>query len=88
MRIVLLNLLAIFVVAAHIVAIEVLRARSKWIEENHGWMQMVAWLVTLFLVYLLLSPILGLEPNRLDVGIIAAWYVTKPGAAPQIGSSW
>jgi hypothetical protein len=46
---VLFYILVILMIAAPIAAIDLLRARSAWIEENHGWLQLVAWLVTLFL---------------------------------------
>jgi hypothetical protein len=47
--IVLLYILVILMIAAPIAVIDLLRSRSAWIEENHGWLQLVAWLVTLFL---------------------------------------
>jgi hypothetical protein len=50
---VLLYTLVILVIAAPIAVIDLLRARSPWIEENHGWLQLLAWLVTLCLaIYL------------------------------------
>jgi hypothetical protein len=45
----LLNILVIFLIAAPIAAIDFFRARSEWIEENHGWLQLAAWLLMLFL---------------------------------------
>jgi hypothetical protein len=43
-------------IAAPIAAIDLLRARSEWIEKNHGWLQLVAWLITLFLAIYLFYP--------------------------------
>jgi hypothetical protein len=58
-----LNILVIMVVAAPLIALEALRPRAKWINDNHDWLNIVMWLGTLFAVYLWVLPRLGLQPN-------------------------
>ena len=59
----LINLLAMAAVAAPLIASESLRSRSKWLEQNHGWLSFFAWLVGLLVLYLIVVPKLGLELN-------------------------
>jgi hypothetical protein len=58
-----LNMLAVFVVAGPLLALELLRSRFEWLEEHHGILSFVLWLAALFVLYIYVLPRLGLRPN-------------------------
>ena len=59
------NVLIIGIVAAPILLVQLLRrrTRSQWLKDNWELIGIVAWLATLFLLYVFALPRLGLEPN-------------------------
>lgn len=63
MRLLLLSAIAIFFVGLPLLALEVARNYSRWIDEHHGGVSIVAWLLLLLALYFLLLPRLGLQPN-------------------------
>jgi len=64
MKILALNALVIMLVGAPLLALQLLRSRSTWIEDNHEWLGVVVWLVVLLCVYVFVLPRLGLAPNH------------------------
>ena len=69
MKLLLLNGLVILVIAAPLVALEVARSHSRWIEQRHGGLSIAVWFLTLGAVYIWVLPRLGLQPN---------WHVLIP----------
>jgi uncharacterized membrane protein len=63
MRLLLLNLFVIFLVGSPLLVLESVRSRSKWIDEHHGGLSFMLWLLILGSVYIWVLPRLGLEPN-------------------------
>jgi hypothetical protein len=63
MKLILLNLIVICIWASPQAVLYGLRSRSRWIDDNHGWLGFVAWVATGLLVYTWILPKLGLKPN-------------------------
>ena len=63
MELILLNGLVILIVASPLVMLEVLRSRSRWIEEHHDVLRAAVWFLTLAAVYFWVLPRFGLKPN-------------------------
>ena len=63
LKLLLLNGLVIILVASPLVLLEVLRSRSRWIEEHHGGLSLALWFLTLAAVYIWVLPYLALQPN-------------------------
>jgi hypothetical protein len=62
-RLVFFNVVLIALVAAPLLALEVMRPRSLWINRNHDWLSIVVWVAVLFAVVVFVLPNLGLKPN-------------------------
>jgi hypothetical protein len=63
MKLLLLNLLVVFLVALPLLILETGRHHSEWLERNHEGLGVIVWLVTLFVIYVWVLPRLGLVPN-------------------------
>lgn len=59
----LLNIIILLIVASPLVLLEILRSHSKWIDDNHGGLSFIIWLVTLFAVYIFILPMFNMKPN-------------------------
>ena len=57
------NLLVIFLLAAPAIVLNLLAPRIPWLEKRKEGVGVFVWIITLYLIYLLLLPRLGLEPN-------------------------
>ena len=60
---ILLNVLVICLVGLPLLALELARSRSRWIDKNHGGLSIALWFFTLVAVYIWVLPRLGLQPN-------------------------
>ena len=69
MKLILLNLFVIFLVGAPLLALEIGRSYSRWLDKNHGGLSFIIWIFTLLAVYVWVLPRLGLQPN---------WHVLSP----------
>jgi hypothetical protein len=63
MKAILLNILVLLIVASPLLALELYRSRSQWIDEHHGGLSLALWVLTLLAVYIWVLPHLGLQPN-------------------------
>ncbi len=55
-----LRILVILLIGTPLILLELLRSRSKWVEEHHGELGLVLWFLTLFLIYERLLPLMGI----------------------------
>jgi hypothetical protein len=62
MKLLALNLAVMCFVAAPVALLGFVASRWPWLQENKEMVGIVLWVVTLFLAYNLLAPMLGLEP--------------------------
>lgn len=60
---ILLNILILIIIALPLILLESLRSRSKWIEDNHGGLSIIVWLVTLLAVYVFVLPMFNMKQN-------------------------
>jgi hypothetical protein len=63
MKLLLLNVLVVFLVASPLLLLEIGRHHFEWLEKNHEVLGFIVWLVALFPVYVWVLPKLGLVPN-------------------------
>ena len=63
MKLLLLNIVVILIIGCPLLLLELARGRSQWIDQHHGALNLVLWIITLLAVYVWLLPRLGLQPN-------------------------
>jgi hypothetical protein len=63
MRELLLSGLVIVLIGLPLTLLEVARFRFKWIDDHHGGLSLVLWILALSAVYIWVLPRLGLQPD-------------------------
>jgi hypothetical protein len=63
MKTLLLNLFVFMLAGLPLVALEVWSRRFRWTKERKGRVSIFVWLITIFLIWMLVAPRLGLVPN-------------------------
>ena len=58
-----LNILILFIVAAPLIFLDVLRSYSKWIDDHHGFISFIVWIIMLVVLYVFILPAFNMEPN-------------------------
>lgn len=63
MKTLLLNVFVCLLAMTPLGVLELCRRRFRWTREHHGQVSLVVWLITLFAIWMLVLPRLGLTPN-------------------------
>ena len=60
----LLNILIIFLFALPLILLEILRYFSDWIDNHHGGLSFIVWIISLIILYAFILPFFNMEPNQ------------------------